>query len=245
MKLNGELKMDARNLSNISLFLVIAIVLSVLVGSCGSFRSEYGPGRYEVWSFDKNWGGSVPKGWKVAETAGRGTPARWQVVSDSDAPSGTRAVAITANENHGQTYNLLIAENTSYRSVHIRVMVKALAGEEDQGGGPIWRAKDADNYYIARWNPLEDNFRVYFVKDGKRKQLGTAEVKVDRMAWHEIAITHRDTRIVASLDGEELIDVDDSTFIEPGKIGLWVKADAQTAFDNVSVVRLSGLPAEP
>ena len=245
MKLNGELKMDTRNLPNITLFLVIAIVLSVFVGSCGSFRSEFAPGRYEVWSFDNSWVGSVPKGWKVAETAGRGTPARWQVVSDSDAPSGARAVAITSNNNQGQTFNLLIAENTSYGSVHIRVMVKALAGEEDQGGGPIWRAKDANNYYIARWNPLEDNFRVYAVEDGKRKQLGTADVDADRMAWHEITIVHTDTKIVASLDGNELIEVDDSTFIEPGKIGLWAKADAQTAFDNISVVRLSGLPAGP
>jgi len=237
--------MDTRNLANITLFLVIAISLSVLVGSCGSFRSEFGPGRYEVWSFDKNWVGSVPKGWKIAETAGRGRPANWQVVRDTDAPSGTRAVAIMGNENRGQTFNLLMAEETSYRSVHIRVMVKALAGEEDQGGGPIWRAKDADNYYIARWNPLEDNLRVYVVKDGKRKQLGTADVEVDRMAWHEITIAHRDTRIVASLDGNELIEVDDSTFIEPGKIGLWVKADGETAFDNLSVVRLSGLPTGP
>ncbi|MBN2271045.1 MAG: hypothetical protein JXN61_10550 [Sedimentisphaerales bacterium] len=237
--------MYGRNLPNITFLLVLAISFSVLVGSCGSFRSEYAPGRYEVWSFDKSWPGSLPKGWKVAETAGQGKPAKWQVVYDSGAASGTWAVAITANENHGQTYNLLIAEKTSYRSVHIRIMVKAIAGEEDQGGGPIWRAKDADNYYVARWNPLEDNFRVYLVKDGKRKQLGTADVKVDRMAWHEIAITQRDTRIVASLDGEELIDVDDSTFIEPGKIGLWVKADGKTAFDNVSVVRLSGFPTEP
>ncbi len=237
--------MGMRNLLKVGIYVVIAILFSVLVGSCGSFRSEFAPGRYEVWSFDKNWAGSVPKGWKIVETAGRGTPAGWQVVGDSDAPSGAKAVAIMGNENRGQTFNLLMAENTSYRNVHIRVMVKALAGEEDQGGGLIWRAKDADNYYIARWNPLEDNLRVYVVKDGERKQLGTAQVKADRMAWHEITITHRDTRIVASLDGNELIEVDDSTFIEPGKIGLWVKADGETAFDNVSVVRLSGLPAGP
>jgi hypothetical protein len=236
--------MDRRNLLKGGCYAVIAVFLSVLAGSCGSFRSEYGPGRYEVWSFDTNWAGSVPKGWKAAETAGAGKAAKWQVVQDSGAASGTRAVAITTNENRGQTYNLLIAEKTSYRSVHIRVMVKAIGGKEDQGGGLIWRAKDADNYYVARWNPLEDNFRVYAVKDGKRKQLGTADVKVDRMAWHEIAITQRDTRIVASLDGNELIDVDDSTFIEPGKVGLWVKADGKTVFDNVSVVRLSGLPSE-
>ncbi len=78
-----------------------------------------------------------------------------------------------------------MAQGTSYGDVEVKVMVKAVAGVEDQGGGPIWRAKDADNYYICRWNPLENNFRVYFVKDGRRKQLGTADVKTDANIWHE------------------------------------------------------------
>jgi len=237
--------MDRRKLLRVGIYAVAAVFLCVAAGSCGLLRPDSEAGRYETWSFDKNWVGSVPKGWKPAETAGRGTPAKWQVVYNKDAASGSKVVAITANENHGQTFNLLIAQNTSYRSLNIRVMLKALAGEEDQGGGPIWRAKDADNYYIARWNPLEDNFRLYVVKNGKRKQLGIAEVKVDRMAWHEIIITHRDTRIVASLDGKKLIELDDSTFTEPGKIGLWVNADGKAAFDNVSAVRLSGLPTGP
>ena len=237
--------MDTRNVVKIASFFVIEILLGVLVGSCGSQRSDLGPGRYEVWAFDKNWGGSIPKGWNVAETAGQGTPATWKVIRDNDAPSGSRTVAITQNENRSQTYNLLMAEKTAYRNVRISVMVKALAGAEDQGGGPIWRAEDADNYYIARWNPLEDNFRLYFVKDGKRQQLGTADTQADPHTWHEITITHRDERIVASLDGKEMITLTDSTFTEPGKVGLWVKADGQTAFDNVSVVKLSGLSSLP
>ncbi len=237
--------MDTRDVVRIASFLVVAILMSVLVGSCGSNRSDLAPGRYEIWDFDKNWGASIPKGWKVAETAGRGTPAKWQVIRDNDAPSGNRTVGITENENRGQTFNLLMAENTAYRNVRISVMVKALAGKEDQGGGPIWRAKDADNYYIARWNPLEDNFRLYFVKDGKRQQLGTASTKADRHSWHEITITHRDETIVASLDGEEMITVAESTFTEPGKVGLWVKADGKTVFDNLAVIKLSGLPSAP
>jgi prepilin-type processing-associated H-X9-DG protein len=32
----------------------------------------------------------------------------------------------------------------------------------------IWRAKDARNDYIARYNPLEDNVRVYKVEGGER-----------------------------------------------------------------------------
>ena len=115
----------------------------------------------------------------------------------------------TATKNSGQTYNLLIAKGTKYRDLEIEVMVKAITGEEDQGGGPIWRAKDADNYYIARWNPLEDNFRVYFVKDGRRKELGSANVKADPTAWHNIEIEHEGNRIKAEFDGKKLIELED------------------------------------
>ncbi len=41
--------------------------------------------------------------------------------------------------------------------------LRAHTGKEDQGGGLIWRRRDANNYYIARYNPLERNFRVYYV----------------------------------------------------------------------------------
>ena len=232
--------MGMRNVVKIASFFVIEILLGVLVGSCGSQRSDLGPGRYEVWAFDKNWGGSIPKGWNVAETAGQGTPATWKVIRDNDAPSGTKTVAITQNENRSQTYNLLMAEKTAYRNVRISVMVKALAGAEDQGGGPIWRAKDANNYYIARWNPLENNFRIYFVKNGRRKQLGTAEVKTDSKLWHEILIVHKGNRITASFDGKKMIELDDSTFSEVGMIGLWVKADGRTAFDDLTPRHLAG-----
>jgi hypothetical protein len=110
-----------------------------------------------------------------------------------------------------------------------------MAGKEDQGGGPIWRAKDADNYYIARWNPLEKNFRVYFVKDGRRKRLASADIDVDPGKWHEIEIEHVGNKIVAEFDDKKLIEIKDSTFTEAGMVGLWTKADAATAFDDFEI----------
>jgi hypothetical protein len=110
-----------------------------------------------------------------------------------------------------------------------------MTGKEDQGGGPIWRAKDADNYYIARWNPLEKNFRVYYVKDGRRKQLASADIETDSGKWHEIEIKHVGNKIVAEFDDEKVIEIEDSTFAEGGMVGLWTKADAATAFDDFEV----------
>ena len=190
-----------------------------------------------LWNFDGS--NEIPPRWKVAETRGRGKPATWEVISDISAPSQSNVVAITVNENYGNTFNLLLAEETKYKDLKVEVMVKAISGKEDQGGGPIWRAKDADNYYIARWNPLEDNFRVYYVKGGRRIQLGSANVKADPKVWHEIRIVHRATHITAYFNGKKMIELEDSTFGGPGMVGLWVKADGRTAFDDFSPRHIS------
>jgi hypothetical protein len=190
----------------------------------------------QAWRFDKEMVGSLPAGWKVAETSSRSTPGTWQIVADSTAPSPAHAVAITQTENSGQTYNLLLADSTSYGDLEIEVMVRAISGKQDQGGGPMWRVQDADNYYIARWNPLEDNFRVYTVKAGKRSMLKSATVKVDPVAWHRIEIEHVGNTIAVRFDGEAFLVVEDSTFSAAGMVGLWTKADAATAFDDFEVI---------
>ena len=117
------------------------------------------------------------------------------------------------------------------------VAFKAMRGDEDRGGGLVWRYQDADNYYLARMNPLEDNFRVYKVEGGKRTQLGTKDdLKVPSGEWHTIAITQVGDQIACSLDGTKYLEVKDDTFPKAGKVGLWTKADAQTYFDELKVV---------
>ena len=87
-----------------------------------------------------------------------------------------------------------------------------MAGKLDQGGGPVWRYKDAGNYYIARMNPLEDNFRVYKVVAGKRTQLSSVDIKVPAGGWHTIRVVHKADHIECYLDGKLHLDVKDDTF---------------------------------
>jgi len=184
-------------------------------------------------NFDSTAPGKLPEGWKVAETAGKGKTAKWSVVKDSTAPSGGNALALIETKNSGRTFNLLIAEEMgSYKDMEIELKIKSVSGKQDQGGGFIWRAKDADNYYVARWNPLEDNFRVYYVKNGKRQQIASAKIKADPNKWHEMEIKHFGTTIIAEFDDKELLKIEDKTFTKAGKVGLWTKADAATKFDD-------------
>ena len=119
--------------------------------------------------------------------------------------------------------------------LEIELKIKSITGRQDQGGGPIWRAKDAKNYYVARWNPLENNLRVYYVRDGRRVQLASADIITDPGEWHEIEIKHVGNIIRAKFDYEKVIEIEDTTFTESGMAGLWTKADAATAFDDFKV----------
>jgi hypothetical protein len=187
-------------------------------------------------SFAKDKGGSVPEGWQAAETNGKGTLAKWEVAEDPSAPNGPKVVAVTANENSGGTFNLLIKKQPILKDVFVSATVKAIAGKEDQGGGPIWRCKDANNYYIARWNPLETNLRLYCVKDGKRAQLATVEqIKADPKAWQRISVSHVGDSILVWFDGKEIAKVKDSTLTDAGAVGLWAKADARSQFAKFRV----------
>ena len=189
-----------------------------------------------VWAFDGVAPlGQVPPGWRIAETNPTRNLASWAVARDPSAPSGDRVFTLTQTDNYDGTYNLAIATGACYRDLDLQVHVKALAGNEDQGGGPIWRCQDENNYYICRVNPLEENFRVYVVKDGKRRQLASATVPLERLGWYELSVRHVGDQITCSLDGEPLLGATDSTITAPGQVGLWTKADAVTSFDTLKV----------
>ncbi|RMF42810.1 MAG: hypothetical protein D6751_11525, partial [Deltaproteobacteria bacterium] len=103
-----------------------------------------------------------------------------------------------------------------------------------RGGGPVWRYQDADNYYICRANPLENNFRVYKVVNGNRRMMRTVNLKITSNQWHTIKIENIGDSIKCYYDGKLYLKAKDKTF-RHGKIGVWAKADAVTYFDHLKV----------
>jgi hypothetical protein len=182
--------------------------------------------------FGKDDLGKVPAGWKADKT-GKGEGSVWKVVADDTAPSkGGYTLAQTA-KGPSALFNLCVAEDTRLRDVELSVAFKAVAGELDQGGGLVWRYQGANNYYLARMNPLEDNYRLYKVVAGRRVQLATKEdLKVPANEWHRLKVTQTGDRIECFLDGKKQLEGKDDTFTKAGKVGLWTKADAQTHFDE-------------
>lgn len=186
-----------------------------------------------TWTFDPSQ--ALPSGFRATETASSGSPARWGVVPMPDAPSPPTVFGVTESRNPKLTYNLAVLDAVSIADVDISVMVKAISGELDRGGGPVWRLADANNYYIARWNPLEGNVRFYVVEAGSRRALGRTDIDLDPSLWHSLRVVAEGARMTLFVDDDPVLSIEDSTHRAAGAIGLWTKADAATLFDDLSI----------
>ena len=200
----------------------------------------------QEWNFEDAAVGKVPQGWSMAKT-GTGPGSVWKILEDETAPKGPKVLAQVSSEGPKPLFNLCVADKTNYQDLDLSVSVQGVKGKIDQGGGPLWRYQDKDNYYVARINPLEWNYRLYKVVDGKRIKLASADVELAEddpriddddallKRWHSIRVVHRGSRIRCYLNGKLLLEAEDADIKSTGRVGFWTKADAVTGFDALSV----------
>ncbi len=181
-----------------------------------------------VISFENEVEASTPKGFKVGNTCVK--EAKWTIIND-----GRNKVVAQQAKNESNCFNILALDNLYYKNFTLTVKMKAVAGEEDQGGGLVWRFIDNNNYYIARCNPLENNFRFYKVVNGNRKELKSVDCSIKSGEWFTMSILMNGKNITCSLNGTKMIETSDDTYPNGGKVGLWTKADAQSYFDDLTI----------
>ena len=179
-------------------------------------------------NFDNLKTGAPPPGWTATKT-GSGT-AKWTIEQDDSAPSKPNVL-----KQSGQaTYPVCIKDDTNLKDGFVEVKFKPISGKEDQAGGVVWRAKDSDNYYIARANALEDNVTIYHTINGKRTEKKRTEFKVASNQWHTLRVEFIGNRFTVTFDGKKAIEWEDQTFTGLGMVGVWTKADSVTLFDDFS-----------
>ncbi len=178
-----------------------------------------------TWTFETDTVGQAAEGFSTEVGI-------WTVVKTKEG----KALAQTA-KSPGTVFNVVLVDSVRVKNVDLSVKIKRVAGVDDQGGGLVWRAKDSKNYYVARFNHLEDNLRLYKVVDGKRTMFLSADVKHSD-DWSTLRVIMQGDQIACFLDGKKMLEFTDATFPEPGKIGLWSKADAQTWFADLKLVEL-------
>jgi hypothetical protein len=220
---------------------LIWVILESREGGYSSFASQpetpappQSAGASFTYNFDTDAVGGVPPKFHSART-GKGAESKWAVVADTTAPSKPNVVAQTSTDTTDYRFPLLIADEGSFKDLELSVRFKAVSGEVDRAGGLVFRLKDANNYYIVRANALEDNYRLYHVVAGNRRQFAGANFRVTSGEWHELRVEAVGNKIICYYDGAKKIEATDDTFKDAGKVGLWTKADSVTYFDDLKV----------
>ena len=217
-----------------TLFLLMMIALSGFsqteTGNTALSTNQKSAQTDTLFNFENYQLGQTPPGWSVSLT-GRGKMCSWSILSDN----GNKVLAQTSSETPDYRFNIVTNNTLSYKDVEISVRFKAVKGNGDQGGGPVWRYVDENNYYVARANPLENNYRLYKVVNGNRIQLKSANIKMTDGKWYNLKIVMKGNNIQCYFNGKPKLQATDNTFKDAGKIGLWTKSDAATWFDELNI----------
>lgn len=215
--------------------------LAAMSAALASYADE--PPTPKTWSFDADKVDAPPAGFSFGRT-GSGAKGRWVVRAEKGAPSGANLLAQLDADDTDDRFPVAVADAPSLRDVRVSVKCKPVSGKVDQACGLVFRYRDENNYYVTRANALENNVRLYYVKDGRRRQFASYSGKVSSGVWHELRADARGDHFEIYWDGKRVIDARDKTFADAGKAGLWTKADSVTYFDDLSVASLAS-PGAP
>lgn len=170
--------------------------------------------------------GAPPPGWKATQT-GQGH-ARWTVEAEASAPSRPNVL----KQSGEASFPVCLKRGTHLQDGFVEVKFKPVGGREDRAGGLVWRAKDADNYYVARANALEDNVTIYHTLAGRRVAFKNTNTKVTSGEWHTLRVDFEGDHFTVAFDGTKVIEATDDSLRAPGEVGVWTKADSVTLFDD-------------
>ncbi len=193
--------------------------------------------------FDKDKTGALPKDFSAALT-GSGREGAWTVATDEASPGQKNVLAQTDADATSYRFPVCVYEKLSAKDVDLSVKFKPVSGRKDQAAGLVWRYLDKDNYYIVRANALENNVVLYKIQNGKREDLPLKgegrtygkKATVPGNHWSELRVTARGNLFTVYLNGQKLYEVEDGSFTDAGKIGVWTKADSVTYFDDLRVI---------
>jgi len=219
--------------SRLSLCGILLLMVSFFAAGCCCQTNRGETFEPRTINFGSSEFGASPAGFSTALTGG-GPPVSWQVREDSTAPNSKRVLVQESSDDTSYRFPLCIYDDFVARDAAVEVNYKAISGKVDQAGGIVLRYS-RENYYIARANALEDNVDLFKTVNGKRSKIQEVSVKVTPGEWHALRFEARGSDLRVAFDGKVVIETQDLTFSQPGKIGLWTKADSVSEFADLKI----------
>jgi hypothetical protein len=171
---------------------------------------------------------------------------KWEIVLDDTAPHPPLVFGQVSRDATAGRFPLAIWDGATLRNGEASVAFKAVDGDIDRAAGIVWRYRDPDNYYIVRANALENNVVLYKVEAGIRLSIAPKGLPsraygvkhaIPRQRWNTLRVVFDENLFTVFLNGERLFEVEDQTFKDAGKVGLWTKADSLTYFADFTFLK--------
>jgi hypothetical protein len=200
----------------------------------------------ETVDFEDMEAGLAPPGWVFAQARKRSDPPRWEVIRDAGAPARGNVLAQLARDRDFRRFPLALYERLEVADGRVAVRFKPVLGGAAKAAGLVWRYRDENNYYVVAADALRENVVLLKIESGRRRELASAgrrtpfdefSVPLDLPVgqWSTLAVSFSGPRFQVLLNGTELFEVEDSTFLGPGRVGLWTMADSISYFDDFEV----------
>jgi hypothetical protein len=210
---------------------VAGIVVSMTLTGHGATRKI---------DFSEDVVGQAPKGFEFGHTAKVGAPGKWVVQADGS----NKYLAQVDPDDTRSRFPVAVVADVMAADVDLSARFRPVSGRVDQAAGLVWRFQNEDNYYIVRANALENNVVLYKVEKGTRTDLPVKgegrtygkKTQVPSGQWSTLRLVATGPRFEVFFNGSKLYEVEDTTFTQAGKAGLWTKADSVTQFDDVTIV---------
>src|SRR5215475_5236646 len=155
---------------------------------------------------------------------GIGRPPDWQAIADPDGPNGW-ALAEMSGDANDLRFPLCISEQALGRDLDATLRFKPLSGTRARVAGLLFRAQNANDYYVVRANALDNSVRFYRMDRGKRSQLAGKDISVESDQWHSLRVIADNDHFEVTLDGKPLFTANDRSQRQPGPMGGWPQAD--------------------
>jgi hypothetical protein len=214
----------------IMLFMALAALTTTVVAQGASRKVD----------FSDDAVGQPPKGFEFGNTAKAGAPGKWIVETEG----ANKYLAQVDPDNTRARFPVAVVSDISAADIDLSVRFRPISGRVDQAAGLVWRYRDQDNYYIVRANALEDNVVLYKVEKSTRTDLPVKgegrtygkKTEVPAKQWSTLRVVASGRLFEVYFNGAKLYEVEDATFTQPGKVGMWTKADSVTQFDDLTIV---------
>jgi hypothetical protein len=227
---------SARNATSAYFPWISLLVIGALMAGCAGPVNRVETFEPQTIKFDSTAVGQLPPDFSTALTGGGG-PVSWVVREDSTAPDSKKVLVQESSDDTSYRFPLCIYEKTVARDVAVKVNFKPISGKVDEAGGIVLRYTPG-NYYIARANALENNVILFKTLKGKRSKIVEVPAKVTAGQWHTLRFEAKGHHLRVMFDGRVFIERYNTTFSNPGKVGMWTKADSVSAFANFKIERV-------